>query len=98
MLRRDELAAIRGRLAHVATLRPLSRDESRAYLQHRLMIAGATTALFDDDAFDAIYEVAQGNPRALGMVALKALYEAAADGADVAGTDHVVRARARIAA
>ncbi len=96
LLRRDDMAAIRGRLAHVATLRLLSRDESKAYIKHRLAMAGATGDLFDNDAFDALHEAAQGNLRALDTVALKALYEAAADGDAVCATDHIIRARARI--
>lgn len=98
LLRRQDLEAVRGRLAHLVTLRTLSREESRAYVEHRLMIAGATTALFDDAAHDALFEVAQGNLRALNTVARGALHEAAAEGATICGTEHVVRARARIVA
>ena len=98
LLRRQEMEAIRGRLAHLATLRTLSREESRAYVQHRLLIAGATEALFDDAAYDALFEVAQGNLRALNTIARGALYEAAADAARCCGTEHVVRARAKVVA
>ena len=95
LLRRDELAAIRGRLAYVASLRTLTRDESQAYLKYRAGLAGAATSLFDENALEAIYEVAQGNLRALNTVALNTLHEAAADGATVCGTEHVIRARQR---
>lgn len=98
LLRRDELSAVRGRLAHVASLRSLTRDESCRYVTHRLAVAGATGELFDTAALDAVYEVAQGNLRALDTIALKALYQAAADGAEVCGLDHVIAARALIAA
>jgi type II secretory pathway predicted ATPase ExeA len=98
LLRRDELVDVRGRLAHVATLRTLTRDESRAYVAHRLAAAGATGELFDAAALDAVYEVAQGNLRALDTIALKALYQAAADGVRVCGVEHVIAARALIAA
>lgn len=98
LLRRDELADVRGRLAHVATLRPLSREESRAYIAHRLTVAGATRELFDAAALDAIFEVAQGNLRALDTIGLKSLYQAAAERASVCGLGHVLAARALIAA
>jgi type II secretory pathway predicted ATPase ExeA len=98
LLRRDELAAVRGRLAHVATLRTLTREESRAYVAHRLAVAGATSELFDTGALDAVYEVAQGNLRALDTIALKALYQAAGEGSSVCGVEHVIAARALIAA
>jgi type II secretory pathway predicted ATPase ExeA len=98
LLRRDELADVRGRMAHVATLRTLSREESHAYIAHRLAVAGATRELFDSAALDAIFEVAQGNLRALDTIGRKTLYQAAAEGADVCGFQHVLAARALIAA
>lgn len=96
LLRRDDLAAVRGRLAHIATLRTLTRDESRNYVTHRLAVAGATRELFDAAALDALYEVAQGNLRALDTIALKALYQAAREDAAVCGVPHVIAARALI--
>lgn len=96
LLRRDDLEDVRGRLAQVATLRLLSRDETHAYIRHRATIAGAATDLFDDAASDALFEVGGGNLRATDTLALRTLYEAAADGAAVAGAEHVVRARARV--
>ena len=98
LLRRDELQAVRGRLAHVATLGLLDRASSRAYIQHRAQAAGATADLFDDAAYDAMYEFAQGNLRALNTIAFKTLYEAAAAGVERCTVDHVIAARAQVAA
>jgi len=98
LLRRDELADVRGRLAQIATLRTLSREESHAYLAHRLAVAGATAELFDRAALDAVYEVAQGNLRALDTIGLRALYLAADGGAAVCGVEHVTAARTQITA
>jgi len=93
LLRRDELDDIARRLAHYATLRPLSRDETAAYLEHRLAIAGATTCPFDDGAREAIYEIGRGNLRATDHLALRALELAAAAAHDVVGPHHVIEAR-----
>ena len=93
MLRRDDLEDIARRLAHYAVLRPLSREETRRYLEHRCTIAGATTVPFDDAAHDAIYEIGRGNLRATDRLGLKALELAHDDTADVVSTNHLVEAR-----
>jgi general secretion pathway protein A len=60
-------------MAHIATLRLLSRAETRDYMQHRLRIAGARTVLFDSQAVDAVFEVSRGNLRAIDQLARKSL-------------------------
>lgn len=96
LLRRPDMDAVCGRLACYTTLRLLSRQESREYVSHRCRLAGASQALFDELAFDALYEAAQGNLRALDRLALAALQDAAMAGASVAGADHVISARSRV--
>lgn len=93
MLRRDALEAIARRLAHYATLRTLSRDETARYVEHRCAVAGATTVPFDNAALDAIYEIARGNLRATDRLGLKALECAHDRGDDVAAATHIVEAR-----
>jgi len=85
--------AIARRLAHVATLRLLSRDELCAYVEHRCTVAGATTVPFDVGALDALYELSRGNLRAIDRLALKALEAIASSGAEVVSSTHVVAAR-----
>lgn len=96
LLRRPDMDAVRGRLACYTTLRLLSRQESRQYVGYRCQLAGASRALFDDQAFDALFEAAQGNLRALDRLSLAALQDAAAAGASVVGVDHVISARGRV--
>ena len=93
MLRRDELEDIARRIAHYAALRPLSRDETQQYMEHRCTVAGADTVPFDDAARDAIYEIGRGNLRATDGLALKALELASCSSCDVVNTNHVVEAR-----
>lgn len=97
LLRRSDMQAIRGRLSCYRTLRLLSRSETREYIEYHCQLAGATRPLFEDRAHDAIYEAAQGNPRAINMLALASLHDAAAAGADVVGVEHVMSARGRVA-
>jgi type II secretory pathway predicted ATPase ExeA len=93
MLESPPLEPIRRRMAHIATLRLLSRAETNDYMQHRLRIAGARTFLFDSQAVDAVFEVSRGNLRAIDQLARKSL-ELAAQKA-IATVDPALVAEAR---
>lgn len=77
LLERHELEPIRRRLAHVATLPLLARDQTHAYLQHRLQLAGVAQQIFLDDAADAVHEITRGNLRAIDHLCFKSLEIAA---------------------
>jgi len=77
LLDQAELEPVRRRLAHSATLRLLSRAETRDYMQHRIRIAGGPNFPFDSQAADAVYEITRGNLRAIDHVARKSLELAA---------------------
>lgn len=93
MLARDDQQAVARRLARVAELRLLSRDETARYVEHRCAVAGASTAPFDAGAVDAIYELSRGNMRAIDRLALEALLICARQGAPVASAVQVTAAR-----
>jgi general secretion pathway protein A len=96
LLRRDELEAVTQRMAHVATLRLLSREETRDYIAHRLHTAGAKTLPFDDNAMEAVYELTRGNLRAIDRLALKAMSLAAHKGVPTVDSSLVTTARKKI--
>jgi type II secretory pathway predicted ATPase ExeA len=96
MLRREDLEAVSRRLAHYASPRLLTREETRQYIQHRLDIAGSDNGVFDDQALEALYEVGKGNLRATDRVALKAMQCACRQGDPVVGQDHVANARQQV--
>jgi type II secretory pathway predicted ATPase ExeA len=77
LLERQQLEPVRRRLAHVATLPLLARDQTWAYLQHRLRLAGAEPQVFLDEANDAVYEITRGNLRAIDHLCFKSLELAA---------------------
>ena len=77
LLERHELEPVRRRLAHVATLPLLARDQTRAYLEHRLRLAGAEPQVFLDEACDAVFEITRGNLRAIDHLCFKSLEIAA---------------------
>jgi len=93
LLRRDNLEDIARRLSHIATLKPLSPVETGRYLEHRLNIAGASSAPFASDAVEAIFEVGRGNLRATDRLALKSLELAWQQGAATVDANHVIGAR-----
>jgi general secretion pathway protein A len=93
LLRDERLKDVTHRLAHCATLRPLSRQETGEYITHRCQIAGCATTPFDGGALAAIYEIGRGNLRATDQLALQAL-ELAHDGScEVVDAQQVTEAR-----
>jgi len=93
MLRSEALEAVARRIAHYATLRTLTREETADYVRHRCTVAGATTVPFDDRSLDAIYEIGAGNMRATDRLTVKALEMAQRADKDVGGATHVIDAR-----
>jgi type II secretory pathway predicted ATPase ExeA len=94
MLGRDDLQAVRQRIAHCATLRLLSRSESASYIEHRMTSAGSRSLPFDQPAMDAIYEISRGNLRAIDTLARKSLEVAARRGMPAVDQTLVTAARA----
>lgn len=92
-LQREDLEDVARRIAHYAELRLLSREETRRYVEHRCSSAGNITPPFDDDAFEAIFELSRGNLRAIDQLARKSLEVAAARDEDVVGAPLLVEAR-----
>ena len=93
LLQRDALTDVARRLALCVSLRPLSREETSRYIEHRINIAGAKVIPFDPGALEALYEIARGNMRATDVVALKSLELACDAGAKVVDSNHVAEAR-----
>jgi len=93
LLGRPEQQAMAQRLAHFATLRLLSRDETLAYVDHRSAVAGAHTTPFDADAQETLFELSHGNLRAVDRLALKSIELAAQAGAAVVSSGQVIAAR-----
>jgi general secretion pathway protein A len=93
LLARADQAAMAQRLAHYATLRLLSREETRGYVIHRCTLAGAQADPFDNDAHETIYEMSHGNLRAIDALALKSVEITARTGAAAVSAGEVIAAR-----
>jgi len=96
LLGHERLRDVAQRLAHYATLKPLSRADAKEYLEHRCRIAGASSCPFDRQALESIYEIGRGNLRATGHLARKALELAHQANSDTVDNNHVIAARGMI--
>jgi general secretion pathway protein A len=64
-----EMQHITQRISQRCHLRPLSTDETRLYVLHRLAVAGAPEpGLFTDAAIQKIADYSEGTPRVINMV------------------------------
>ncbi|MCX7590100.1 MAG: AAA family ATPase [Kiritimatiellae bacterium] len=74
LLDRPTLTQVRQRIAVSVDIRPLNRDETEAYIAHRIRVAGGTGMLiFDTQAIDEIYRYSGGIPRLINSICDRAL-------------------------
>jgi general secretion pathway protein A len=73
LLAREDLRQIAQRITARFHLDPLSRDETSAYVRHRLRVAGATTEIFTRAALREIYRVSGGIPRVINILCDRAM-------------------------
>ncbi len=79
-LARPELRQFAQRVSVDFHLRPLDRNETRAYIRHRLTVAGGNANLFLPDAIELVYARTNGIPRLLNQLCDFALVYAFAEG------------------
>lgn len=65
--------AIRQRITINYNIDPLSRQEAAEYIRFRLKVAGATAAIFTEDAIDKIFAFSKGYPRLINIICDQAL-------------------------
>ena len=73
LLARNELRQLAQRITGRYHLNPLTRDETGAYVRHRLRVAGATTDIFTGGALAEVYRLSVGVPRVINVVCDRAL-------------------------
>ena len=73
LLGRNELRQLAQRITGRYHLHPLSRDETAAYVRHRLRVAGATTDIFSGGALSEVYRLSVGVPRVINVICDRAL-------------------------
>ena len=73
LIARQDLRQLAQRVTGRYHLDPLSRDETNAYVRHRLRVAGATADIFSRQALREVYRVSGGIPRVINIVCDRAL-------------------------
>jgi general secretion pathway protein A len=73
LLARDDLRQLAQRITGRYHLDPLSREETTAYVRHRMRVAGATVDVFTRGALREIYNVSRGIPRVINIICDRAL-------------------------
>ncbi len=92
-LRSPQLRQLDQRISIRYELQPLTREETTAYIMHRLLVAGASASLtFTPGALDAIYRFSRGVPRLINLLCDRALLGAFAARTNAIGRDLVSKA------
>ncbi len=73
-LNAEKLCSFQDRTTLGGRIRPLTRDESREYINHRLKLAGREISeIFTPEAINKVWEFARGNPRIMNLLCDRAL-------------------------
>jgi general secretion pathway protein A len=67
-LTQDENRSLRQRISVSYHIAPLTEEETRAYLKHRLLVAGTTHEIFPPEASRAVYRHTRGYPRLINIL------------------------------
>ena len=73
ILARQEMRQLAQRITARFHLKALSRNEVKAYINHRLAIAGQNAQLFPDYTISQLYRLSKGIPRLLNVICDRAL-------------------------
>jgi general secretion pathway protein A len=73
LLGREDLRQLAQRITGRYHLDPLSRDESVAYVKHRLKVAGSTSEIFTPAALNELHQHSRGIPRLINIICDRAL-------------------------
>lgn len=97
LLQKNELRQLAQRITARYHLSPLDEKETRAYIQHRLAVAGVERPLFDKRAVNRIYRLSEGIPRLINILCDRALLGAYATNRQQVNSHIVSRAARELA-
>ena len=84
LLERPELRQLAQRMTVRYHLLPLDREDTAAYIHHRMLVAGsATNVVFSPAALRSIFHYSQGSPRIINIACDRALLVAYTEGARI---------------
>ena len=73
LLDRTDLRQLAQRITGRYHLMPLSREETKGYVRHRLRVAGATEEIFTPGALSELHRLSLGIPRVINVACDRAL-------------------------
>ena len=73
ILSREEMRQLAQRITARFHLQPLTRNELKAYISHRLAIAGQNIQFFPENVIKRIYQISKGIPRLINVICDRAL-------------------------
>jgi general secretion pathway protein A len=73
LLDRTDLRQLAQRITGRYHLKPLSREETKGYVRHRLRVAGATEEIFTPAALSEVHRLSTGIPRVINVACDRAL-------------------------
>ncbi len=73
LLKRQDLRQLNQRITARYHLLPLSLNETRAYIRHRLIVCNGYPEIFKDNAIRKIYKLSSGIPRVINILCDRAL-------------------------
>ncbi len=92
----DEVLRVESSLAQRIEIRaevpPMDREQSAAYVLHRIACANGAEELFSPDAVDALYTYSSGVPRVINTLADNALFEGAVEQSSSISRTHIIAA------
>jgi type II secretory pathway predicted ATPase ExeA len=91
-LDREAYAPLRQRIGMRYSLGPLSLDETVAYIEHRIRVAGGTRNPFSTEAMEEIHQLSGGVPRLINTLCTTALLDAFGEDAEVVDPTRITAA------
>lgn len=73
ILSQEKMRQLAQRITARFHLKALSREELKAYISHRLAVAGQNVQLFPDNVIRKIYQISKGIPRLINVICDRAL-------------------------
>ncbi len=80
LLARDDMRQLAQRVTARYHLEPITRQETGAYIQHRLQVSGLTTDVFNSAALDHIQRLSGGIPRLINVLCDRSMLGAYVEG------------------
>jgi len=96
LMQRKDLRQLAQRITSRFHLQPLSKNETQAYIQHRIAVSGGAKDLISNHAINRIYQQTTGIPRLINVLCDRALLVAFAAESKTVTHKHVKQAIAEV--